>query len=82
MSRSATRQVLQRAGFAAKLHEALGERTSEDFARELGVTLRTVQRWRSGEGEPRAAELVRLAELLGRDPAWFYADHDHPKAAA
>lgn len=80
MSRSATRQVVQRSGFARRFHQALDGRTSEEFARELGVTLRTVQRWRSGEGEPRAAELIRLAELLGRDPAWFYADD--PKAEA
>lgn len=73
MSRNATRQV-GRSGFAQRFHEALGARTSEDFARELGVTLRTVQRWRGGEGEPQAAQLIRIAELLGREPAWFYSE--------
>jgi transcriptional regulator with XRE-family HTH domain len=72
MSRHATRQVRTRTGFALRFHEALAGRTSEDFARELGVTLRTVQRWRNGEGEPTAAVLIRLAVLLDRDPSWFY----------
>jgi transcriptional regulator with XRE-family HTH domain len=72
MSRRATRQVSSREGFALRFHEALDGRTSEAFARELGVTLRTVQRWRNGEGEPTAAVLIRLAALLERDPGWFY----------
>lgn len=74
MSRHATRQVSSRTGFAARFHEALGEQTAESFARELGLTLRTVQRWRGGEGEPTAATLIRVAAALGREPAWFYTD--------
>jgi transcriptional regulator with XRE-family HTH domain len=75
MSRQATRQI-ERAGFAARLHEALSERgqTTEDFARQIGKTLRTVQRWRNGESEPFGHDLVRIASELDRDPDWFYAD--------
>lgn len=78
MSRHATRPG--RSGFAARFHEALGARTSEDFAREFNVTLRTVQRWRSGESEPRGEQLVRLADSLGRDAGWFYTDHEKQAA--
>lgn len=71
MSRPATRQV-QRAGFALKLHTALGDRTTESFAREIDKPLRTVQRWRNGETEPSGADLVLIARALGRDASWFY----------
>lgn len=58
--------------FADRLNEALGQTTSEAFARIIGRTLRTVQRWRAGETEPSGADLVLVARTLGRDPAWFY----------
>ena len=58
--------------FAAKLNEALAGTTSESFARSIDRTLRTIQRWRSGESEPRGADLVLVAQALDRDPAWFY----------
>ena len=58
--------------FATRLNEALGSTTSESFARRIDRTLRTVQRWRSGESEPRGADLVLLARELDRDPSWFY----------
>lgn len=89
MTRKATRQV-ERSGFALRLHEALGEKTTESFAREVGCTLRTAQRWRNGESEPSGADLVRIGDVLERDPSWFYAGckvtdllpADDPKAAA
>lgn len=73
MSKHATRQV-SRSGFARKLHQALADvdLTTEAFAREIGVTLRTAQRWRNGESEPSGAGLVRIALRLNRDPSWFY----------
>lgn len=71
--RQATRHP-EREGFAARLHEALGERTSEGFAREIDRTLRTVQRWRGGTSEPSGADLVLIARTLDRDPSWFYAE--------
>lgn len=68
--------------FADRLNEALGSTTSESFARRIDRTLRTVQRWRSGESEPRGVDLVLLANALGRDPAWFYPDVDPPSDEA
>jgi len=81
MSRKATRQVenqrdVQHTGFAAKLRQALAEDElgAERFARDIDKTLRTVQRWRSGESEPSGADLVLIARSLDRDPSWFYED--------
>ncbi len=65
---------MARSGFALRLHEALADTTTEQFARAVGVTLRTATRWRNGESEPSGADLVRLAAWLERDPAWFYVD--------
>lgn len=81
MSRHATRHSA-RTGFAARLHEAIGAQTTENFARQVDVTLRTAQRWRNGESEPSGADLVRIAATLGRDPSWFYLDAEEPRAAA
>lgn len=69
--------------FATRLNEALDGTTSEAFARSIDRTLRTVQRWRAGESEPRGADLVLVARALERDPAWFYGEPspDLPEAA-
>lgn len=87
MSRKATRQVeapddsrlkVPRSGFALKLHMALTEKglTSESFARQIDRPMRTVQRWRNGEGQPSAEALLLVARELGRDPRWFYDDEE------
>lgn len=84
MTRNAMRHLPERQGFALRFHEALVDRqvTAENFAREINRTLRTVQRWRSGESEPKGAELVLIARALGRDPSWFYDEIDPTPAAA
>jgi DNA-binding transcriptional regulator YiaG len=58
--------------FCDRLNEALAGTTSESFARRIDRTLRTVQRWRSGDTEPSGADLVLIARELDRDPSWFY----------
>lgn len=58
--------------FARRLNEALAGTTSESFARLIDRSLRTVQRWRSGESEPSGSDLVLIARHLRRDPSWFY----------
>jgi len=76
MTRRQVRHPNQASGdFAAKMREAIGDRTMESIARDADVTLRTVYRWRDGDAEPKGAQLVRLARVLGREPAWFYADN-------
>lgn len=69
-------QDRERTGFAARLDEALSDTTSEAFARRIDVSLRTVQRWRSGDTEPSGSDLVSLALALGRDPSWFYESEE------
>lgn len=58
--------------FAQRLNEALNGTTSEAFARRIGVTLRTVQRWRADEGQPTASTLMLISDALGREPSWFF----------
>ena len=66
--------------FADRLNEALDGTTSESFARRIDRTLRTVQRWRSGESEPRGADLVLIARALDREPGWFYVEPEEAAA--
>lgn len=56
--------------------------TQEQLAQLASVALRTIQRWESGESEPRARQTIALAMALGRDVAWFYTDHDDTPVAA
>lgn len=71
MTRRATRHV-ERAGFALRLHQALQETTSEEFARRIDKPLRTVQRWRNGESEPGAEDFALVMRELGLGPDYFY----------
>lgn len=48
--------------------------TTEALARQLDVTVRVVQKWRSGETEPGGRNLVRLAAVLRVRPESFYDD--------
>lgn len=80
MSESAS---LGPSAFAARLVEAQAAAgiKNEDLAREIGVGLRLVQRWRAGESKPGGENLVALAAALGKHPGWFYEAPD-TKAAA
>lgn len=62
--------VVPDGSFAAWFRTKLSERTltQELFARQLGVSAKTVNRWCRGETEPRFRELVMLAETLGESP--------------
>lgn len=40
----------------------------------------TVSRWERGEHVPSIDNLVVLADVLGRDIAWFHTDHDEAVA--
>ena len=63
-------------GFGARLKEAIAAAgtTQEAVAREVDVSLRAVQFWAAGTQEPRGRQLVALARMLDRDPAWFFDD--------
>lgn len=68
----------------AKLREARLSHglTAEQVARKLDVTYRTVQRWEAAESQPSGHDLVRLSELLGREPGWFYVEREPTSGAA
>lgn len=55
--------------------------TQEALAREVGVTLRSVQGWVSGDSEPRWEKVIRVGSVLGREPTWFYSSHAESEAA-
>jgi transcriptional regulator with XRE-family HTH domain len=42
--------------------------TAEVAARRLGVSVRTVNRWVSGETEPRLRDLRRIQQRFGAHP--------------
>lgn len=46
----------------------------------IGTHERQVRRWSVEGHEPSWRFVVALAELFGRDPAWFYLDHEEAAA--
>ena len=42
--------------------------TQQSLADQVGVNVRTVQKWESGTARPRNHRLLRLARLFGVDP--------------
>jgi transcriptional regulator with XRE-family HTH domain len=51
--------------------------TQERLARELDVTSSTVANWERGQSWPsHRSNLSRLAGVLGREPVWFFTEHD------
>lgn len=67
-----------------RLREATKEAglTQQKVAERLGLSVRGVQNWYLGEREPKGFPLVSLAELLGREPSWFYVEAEPEEAAA
>jgi transcriptional regulator with XRE-family HTH domain len=66
----------QRTQFSERLREAITSAglTQEAVAREVDVSLRAVQFWAAGTQEPKGRQLVALARVLERDPAWFFSE--------
>jgi transcriptional regulator with XRE-family HTH domain len=55
--------------------------TQEALARRIDVSTRTVTSWTMGQSLPRWPQLVRIAEALDREPAWFYTERDDAPSA-
>ena len=64
----------------AEAREAAGL-TQRQMAKALGQAERTIQAWERNERHPRPPAFRRLAELLEREPAWFYLEDDEAVAA-
>ena len=56
--------------------------TQEGLARQVDVTLRTVQRWEDGESDPQGAPLLSLCRALGVDAESLYGPADDTERAA
>ena len=80
MSRRALRNLHRAATFGARVRAARQEvgLTQERLARELDVTLRTIQRWEDGTSEPRGTQLMALAQCLSVSASDLYPQ---PEAA-
>lgn len=64
--------------FSARLREAIKAKglTQDAFAREIDLPFSTVQAWLHRRSEPRADRLIRISEVLDREPAWFYTEYE------
>lgn len=58
---------------AARLKEAQGDMTTEALAREVGISLRLVQKHRAGDNAPTIENLAKYGRVLHRDWRWFLA---------
>jgi transcriptional regulator with XRE-family HTH domain len=56
--------------------------TNEALAREVGVGLRLLQKWRAGDVDPRYDNLLKLSKALGVSVADLWSDADHESKAA
>jgi transcriptional regulator with XRE-family HTH domain len=66
------------------LRAALEERgmTQQMLADLVGVSLRAVQKWVAGGSTPSATTLFRVADVLEKDPAWFFRANEPEEVAA
>ena len=46
------------------------------LALEVGVHFNQVCRWESGKSAPELEKLEEVAKVFGRDPAWFFHEHE------
>ena len=54
--------------------------TQRALAIALDVDIRAVNRWERAGITPSGQNLAKLAEMLGRDPGWFYTNHERVAA--
>ena len=62
------------ATIGAKIREArreAGYSNAESLAVEMGVGIRTVQRWESDETTPSIAQLLRIGKLVDKSLVYF-----------
>lgn len=51
-----------------------------ELAAKLGIGAQQVSDWERGTYRPNDENLIRLADVLGKDFAWFYTDHERAAA--
>lgn len=50
--------------------------TTTEVGAAIGVHERQVRRWTLENHEPSWRYIVALSKLFGREPSWFYVDHE------
>lgn len=65
-----------------RMAQAAAYMSNRELAHAVGVSERLLGKWRAGTITPSWPKLVALGEKLGRDPAWFYAEHESAEQAA
>lgn len=63
-------------GRNVKVARDLRDLTQRELADLLDVDAFQVSRWERGVHRPSDETLFALAQVLDRDPAWFYTDHE------
>lgn len=78
---SATRQLSATVAQNLQAARRTAEMTQSQLARAVGLNdAMAVSRWERGVHLPSRENLVTAAEVLGRDPAWFYTEHGRDTA--
>lgn len=54
------------------IRKASGYASAESFAEALGISLRALQRYESGDRMPSSEKIEQIAEKLGREPQDFF----------
>lgn len=73
--------LLERIARNLRVAQAAATISNLELATAVGVSPRTVGKWRSGEIEITIGSLAAVADALSREVEWFLADHE-PQAAA
>lgn len=71
-----TETTKERSPFAERLKEAQASAglTNDQLARELCISVRLVQRWRSGDTIPRYQNVRRISKVLDKTPDYFFRE--------
>lgn len=56
--------------------------TQQTLAFRLGRSVRGIQNWYSGTTAPKGQVLELLAQIVDREPDWFYVDAEAERVAA
>lgn len=73
-------QVESPAGRNIDLARRKAELTQEALATRLGVRVRRLQRWISGDNEPPYSMVAAVGAITNLPVEWFYVAHDEEMA--